>query len=141
MPGHNFNGGTVPPNILQTTERPDVVFVNYDLKEITLLELICSYVTNMDSANIYKSTKYNDLKKDLEKAGWRTKLIPFEIGSRGLVSKRNKIAISQILQEVKIKTNQKSLFVDLSKIALLCSLSIYQAHGQTTWQDPPYLTP
>ena len=57
LPGQNFNGGTVPPNILQTTERPDVVFVNYNLKEITLLELTCSYETNTDSANIYKSTK------------------------------------------------------------------------------------
>ena len=77
----------------------------------------------MDSTNIYNSTKYNDIKKDSEEAGWRTKLFPFEIGSRGLVSKRNKIAISQIQQEVKIKTMQKALFIDMSQIALLCSFS------------------
>ena len=141
LQGHNFNGGTVPPNILPTAEKPDVVIVNQSLKEITILELTCSYETNIESANTYKSTKYNDLKKDLEKAGWKTKLIPFEIGSRGLVTKRNKTTISKALKEVKIKINLKKLFIDLSKIALLCSYSIYQAHGQQTWQDPPYLTP
>ena len=73
LPGHNVNGKkTVPPNILPTAERTDVVIVKQTSKEITILELTCSYETNIESANTYKNTKYSDLKKDIEEASWKT---------------------------------------------------------------------
>ena len=72
LPGYDFNGGTIPPDILTTTSRPDIVFVERETKEIKLFELTCLFENNIDSANTTKFDKYKDLKNDLIKAGWKT---------------------------------------------------------------------
>ena len=52
--------GTVPPDVLVTSERHDLVF----------LELTCSFEEqNIDSAYLRKSSKYTDLKTNLLEAG------------------------------------------------------------------------
>ena len=40
--------------------------------------------------------------------------------------------------QLKIKHNQ--IMKEMSKISLLCSFAIYQAHCQPSWQDPPLLS-
>ena len=62
LPGHKMNGGTIPPDILATSSRPDVVIVDRSSKEIHLLELTCSFEKNIETAHILKSRRYNDLK-------------------------------------------------------------------------------
>ena len=141
LPGHDFNGGTIPPDILTTTSRPDLVFVYRESKEIKLFELTCSFESNIDSANKIKFEKYQDLKKDLESAGWRTELVPFEVGSRGFISKRNITSITKMAKLVQVKKRHKSLLTELSQVSLLCSFTIFQARTQPTWQEPPYLHP
>ena len=141
LPGNDFNGGTIPPDILTTTSRPDLVFVYRDSKQIKLFELTCSFEDNINSANITKFEKYEDLKKHLESGGWKTELVQFEVGSRGYISKRNIASITKMAKLAHMKKRHKSLMTDLSKISLLCSFSIFQARSQLTWQEPPYLHP
>ena len=124
--GHDFNGGTIPPDILTTTSRPDLVFVYGKSKQIKLFELTCSFEDNINSANITKFEKYDDLKKDLESAGWKTELVPFEVGSRGYISKRNIASITKMAKLAHMKKRHKSLMTDLSKISLLCSSTIFK---------------
>jgi hypothetical protein len=81
------------------------------------------------------------MKSDLENMGWTVYLDPFEIGSRGQVTKRNKNTIRKTASHISKKLNHKTLISDLSKISLLCSFSVYQAHSQPTWQSPPLLHP
>ena len=90
LPNFWLNGGTIPPDILPTGLRPDLVIINRAERKITLLELTCSFECNIETANIRKTKNYNDLKADLEKSGWKVALTPFEIGSRGLITKRNR---------------------------------------------------
>ena len=66
------------------------MLINRTERKISLLELTRSFECNIEAANIRKNKNYNDLKEDLEKAGWKVALISFEIGSRGLVTKRNR---------------------------------------------------
>jgi len=80
-------------------------------------------------------------KSDLVKAGWTTGLTPFEIGSRGYVTKRNFSTITQITKKVPLPIKYKKFITGLSQISLLCSFSIFQARCQPTWQDPPFLHP
>ena len=136
-----LNGGTIPPDILPTACRPDLVIINRIEKKIELLELTCSFEKNIESANILKTRRYNDLKDDLEKAGWNVMLIPFEVGSRGQVTKRNREALTNVLKRNKLKVKNSNFFKDVSKISLLCSYSIFQAHCVSTWSAPPYLHP
>ena len=141
LPNFWLNGGTIPPDILPTGLRPDLVLINRKERKIELLELTCSFETSIERANICKTKCYNDLKSDLLKEGWKTTLVPFEIGSRGLVNKRNRESLIAVMKRNRIKLRHTQLFKDLSKISLLCSYSLFQAHCVPSWQDPPSCTP
>ena len=139
--GYKTNGGTIPANILCTLERPDLVLVEKRSKLIILLELTCSFESNIEAANSRKKLKYQDLKRDLEAQQYTVTLLPFEGGARGQVTKRNRNALESLFRTNKIKVKTGQLFKDMSKIALLCSFSIFHAREQPTWQSPPYLSP
>ena len=141
LPQFWLNGGTIPPDVLVTSFRPDLVIIDRNKKSIELLELTCSFETNIESAHLRKTKNYNDLKVDLEKAGWTVFLVPFEIGSRGLMTRRNRDSLIKVLKRNSIKLKHALIFKELTKISLLCSYSIFQAHCVHTWQDPPHLHP
>jgi hypothetical protein len=141
LPNFWLNGGTIPPDILPRGLQPDLVLINRKEKKIELLELTCSFETSIERANIRKTKSYNDLKSDLLKEGWKATLVPFEIGSRGLVNKRNRESLIAVMKRNRIKLRHTQLFKDLSKISLLCSYSLVQAHCGPSWQDPPVLHP
>ena len=73
-----------------TKTRPDLVIINRAEKRIELLELTVSFEKNLEKAHLMEVKKYLDLQSDLQKAGWKTFLVPFEVGSRGQVTVRNK---------------------------------------------------
>ena len=141
LPNFWLNGSTIPADILCTSQRPDIVIIDRKKRHIELLELTCSFETNIESANLRKTKNYNDLKSDLQNQGWNVALVPFEVGSRGLMTKRNQDSLIQVFKRNTIKLRHTSLFRDLAKISLLCSYSIFQAHCVPTWQDPPFLHP
>ena len=103
LPGMTYNGGTIPADIVATSLRPDIVLVNRKDKSIEILELTCSFEKNINSANLRKSTNYLDLKTDIETAGWKTSLLPFEVGSRGQITTRNKKAIIESCKRNQLK--------------------------------------
>ena len=141
LPGMDQNGSTIPPDILLPTSRPDLVILNREDKKIFLLELTCSFESNVDSANITKTLKYTQIKQDIEDKGYTCILLPFEIGSRGYVSKRNKVALMTVFTATKMKTNAAKCITQLSKISLASSFSIFHAFTQPSWRDPPLLKP
>ena len=63
--GYKINGGTIPGDILCTLERPDIVLVERKSRKITLLELTCSFESNIDAAHLRKQRQYQDLKKTI----------------------------------------------------------------------------
>ena len=139
--GLSFNGGTIPPDVVSTQLKPDLVLLNRQEKKIFVMELTCSFERNITAANLRKTTKYTNLKSDLEDQGYSCTLVPFEIGSRGYVTTSNRRSIVNIFAATKIKTNALKCIKELSKISLLCSYSIFNAYTQPSWRDPPYLTP
>ena len=141
IPGLDINGSTIPPDILVTLSRPDLVIINRSLKHVYLLELTCSFERNILAAHQRKSTKYTSLKNDIESAGYSCFLIPFEIGSRGHITRGNRINIVNTFIQNKINTNAHKCIKQLSKISLLCSFSIFHAYQQPSWRSPPFLTP
>ena len=141
LPGMSINGGTILVDIVATSLRPDIVIVNKQEKFIELMELTCSFEKNIDAANLRKYTNYLDLKSDIEAAGWKTSLVPFEVGSRGQITQRNKKSIIDSCKRNQLKIKHNQIMKEMSKISLLCSFAIYQAHCQPAWQDPPLLSP
>ena len=139
LPGFDFNGSTIPPDILVTQSRPDLVIINRSEKKIWLLELTCCFEKNEQSAHARKNERYNALKTDLEERGYICHLIPFEVGSRGHVSRANKTNLMNIFATNKLKANVFKCIKGMSRISLLCSFSIFHAYTQPTWRDPPFL--
>ena len=141
LPGHQINGGTIPADILTTSQRPDLVLINRTEKKIALLELTISFEKNLESANLKKRLRYENLATDLRERGWETDNVPFEVGSRGLVTKRNKKSISDTTKKFNVKITKSLIYKNISKISLLCSFALFQAHCQPDWQSPPFLHP
>ena len=97
LSGHGAgNGGTIPPDVLVTTQRPDLFIVNRDLKKVILLELTVPWDMNIDSSHGIKSRKYASLIGDLERH-FSVEAYCFEVSVRGLVSKANKARLKSFL--------------------------------------------
>ena len=138
--GQDINGGTIPPDVLVTQSRPDLVLLNRNEKTICLLELTCSFESNSQAANIRKSLRYSTLKTDLEENGYKCFLIPFEVGSRGHIHKSTKSSLFNIFTTMNISAKHNQCMKNMSKISLLSSYTIFHAYTQPTWRDPPFLT-
>jgi hypothetical protein len=59
------NGGTLPPDILVTSQRPDLVLINCQTGSIIIFELTCLWDSNVDRSHEYKCNKYSALITDL----------------------------------------------------------------------------
>ena len=61
--GHQINGGSIPADIITTSQRPDIVILNRKTKYISLFELSVCFEKNAESANfIRKKGTINYLK-------------------------------------------------------------------------------
>ena len=54
--GLSFNGGTIPPDVVSTQLKPDLVLLNRQEKKIFVMELTCSFERNITAANLRKTT-------------------------------------------------------------------------------------
>ena len=77
---------------------------------------------------------------DLEDKGYATHLVPFEITSNGHIMKQSKSSIDKVMKEFGIRLTP-SVYKNMSKISLLCTMSIFHAYQTKEWVDPPLLTP
>ena len=75
------------PDIIKKTKlRPDIVIHSASSKQIIMVELTVPYESRIEEAHIYKKEKYQDLSKELEEAGYKSKVMPVEIGARGFAA-------------------------------------------------------
>ena len=73
--------------------------------------------------------------------GFKCSHVAFEIGSRGYINNRNKLALGGLLRRVKSKTKFATFYKNISKISLLCSFAIYCARNEPEWTTPRLLSP
>ena len=143
IPGWLINNSTIPQNIITTLQRPDLVILEENKKTVSLLELACCFEReqNFTNANNRKQERYSALTTDIENRGYTVNLVPFEIGSRGLIKIQTK---SDLLLCLKTQHSFKignNFFKEISKIALLCSFAIYHSGQDPVWVSLPLLTP
>ena len=72
-----------PPHIVSTLQRPDIVIYSNAQKTIIMIELTCPSEFNFQKNNEFKLNRYNNLRADCEKAGWKCHLFAVEVGARG----------------------------------------------------------
>ena len=140
--GAKVNGGTVPPEIIITSQRPNLVIINKNTTPSTvfLVELTCPFTRNIRAANTRKRARYEFLAADIKEAGYTCMNIPFEIGSRGHVTLSNRNTLLQICHVTGVKKIQQ-VIRNCSKLVLLGSYIIYNARNSQDWTGQDYLKP
>ena len=137
--GHTIAGGTIPPHILVTNQRPDLVMVWNDPKQIMLVELTVPFESNIKDAHSRKIDRYKALVQDLNETDYDTSYEAIEVGQRGFIDAENKTRIKQILAKCNGNKKPKEIINDLSKAALLASFVIFYSRHDQTWSDAPLM--
>ena len=137
--GETINGGTVPPTIVPTNQKPDICFVDESRKAVTIFELTVPFETNIETAHQRKEERYASLTHDVTTAGWTCTLICVEIGSRGLITPQNKRRLQKLLKLCGCRTSYPQLRDRLLKTVLFGSYTIFQGRSVAGWQIDQYL--
>ena len=134
--GWRVNGGTVPPDLVLTEQIPDLVIIDRTVMpaKVVLLELTVPWdsATSFKAALDRKTARYERLALDLEERNFVVSNMPFEIGCRGVIDKRNSLVLETICNLIGIKAHQR-LKGALGRIALLGSYRIYLARRSSEW--------
>ena len=145
LPDFNIAGGTVPPNIAVTSQKPDLVIINNNVSppECLLYELTCCFDTRQgfQNASTRKMDRYKDLKDDIKANGLSCHIMPIEVGSRGFLPRRVKLALSSLLFSTTTIKHPTEYLKNISKLSLLCSFTIFNARREKEWTSPPLLLP
>ena len=140
--GAKVNGGTIPPNVLVTIQRPDIVIINTNTSptSVLLVELTCPFTRNIVAADTRKRARYEFLTSDIEAAGYQCSNLPLEIGSRGHITPKNRELLVYLCHTFKVKKFQQVLR-NCSKLSLLGSYTIFNARSSPEWANSGYLNP
>ena len=71
--------GTVPLDVMPTTQRPDIVVLNRTDRRIIIFELTVPWDLNVENAHRLKMDKYAALVSDLEEGGYTVFLFCLEV--------------------------------------------------------------
>ena len=143
LPNFQVNGTTLPADVIVSVgegSKPDLVILNREERIIALLELTCSLPKSADNAHQRKLKTYTQLAIDIEEKGYKVFLMPFEVISSGHITRTNKTNVKNTLRQFRIKV-KNSLYIDMAKIALLCTMSVFHAYQVKEWVSPPLLSP
>ena len=141
LEGYKVCGGTIPPTIVQTSSRPDIVIVDNRNRTVWMLELTVSFESNFEAANRRKKERHSSLAADIEDENFQCNNLPFEIGSRGHISSDNKSTLVLMHQLCQPKESLSKFIRNISKISLLASYSIYLSRNESNWTSVELLRP
>ena len=119
------------------------MLLDREKKLIVLLELTVvfdSSLTSFKNAEDRKSVRYQRLTLDLKALGYTAHNMPLEIGSRGVITKRNHMVLATICGMCGIK-NVETFRRTLGKIALVASHRIYLARRSSEWSGGQLVKP
>ena len=140
LEGQMIAGGTIPPDILVTNQRPDIVIKWNDPKELLLIELTVPFECNIQDAHKRKIDRYESLVQDLNETDYDVTYVSIEVGQRGLINKENKIRLKHILDACECNKSPKEVIADMSKAAVLASFVIFYSRHEQSWTDAPYMS-
>ena len=126
-------GGTIPPNILVTSQKPDLVIVNKNEKAISLIELTVPWESRLEESRRLKTERYSSLISDIKLKGYKTDFIPLEVGVRGILNRENQESIRKISKLCNERTSSKSLHKSISKSAVSASYFIFLSRDEEAW--------
>ena len=130
LPGYRLpDGGTIPPELVVTNQKPDIVLIEEKTDNVELFELTSCTDSkyNIDLAHNLKRKRYEVLASQL-KAG----LQPFEVCALGNIPKHSRETIRYLVG----KKAARETFKSLAKIAISASYYIFNRRRNAEWHAP-----
>ena len=128
-------GSTIPPHILVTKHRPDLVLIDNEKKKIHILELTSCFdrTSNIDGARSRKRTRYASLVRGINSSEneWTATLDTLEICSLGSIRKDTRETLTKWVGRRKAQ----KLCRKLAKIAIAASYFIFNARSTTEFHQ------
>ena len=125
---------TIPPELLITTARPDIVIFNGS--DVLLLEPTVPHNSKQMIIEAHKRKEgkinYNCLLGDLENIGVNSTLITLEIGSLGHWLSSSSGILTKHLDSI-TKSNFRALLDEAGKIAITASFQIFLSRHEKHW--------
>jgi len=140
LPGFLGHGGTIPPEILITPVKPDIVLISKDSKDIVVIKLTSPSEPRIGISRAGKSSKYAATVQDLKDLGYEVKLFTIEVSARGILSKENRESVKMITKLSRDGTNFQKVCKNLSKIAVISSYFIFLSREEKEWTKPSLIT-
>ena len=113
------------PELLSTSERPDIIIWSYASRKVLLIELTCPAEEGIDAAKVRKGKKYMDLINQIsEHTKWKVSFMTIEVGARGFVGKSLWNCLGKLGFSHSASTK---ICKSVSLIAAKCSYAIYLA--------------
>ena len=135
---NKMNGGTISPDVALTASRPDLVLIDRSCNppHVILAELTVTWdsLNNTDRARDRKEARYQYLCEDIRERGFKCTNLPFELGTRGYISPRNRETLFFLCHLCKVKKPKQMLKL-LGKMSLLASYQIFLARKSQTWSS------
>ena len=141
IPGFSTSSnGTIPANLCVTSLVPDIVIVDERKKTVDIFELTVPFDTRIDEAHRIKSEKYNHFISDIN-SDYTTKVVPFEISSRGQVSRPNRERLRELHKFTDKSLKLKDFVNNISSIAIASSYYIFVSRKEPVWSNTPTISP
>ena len=134
--GHQTqSGGTIPPEILVTTLKPDIVIVDRKSNNLEIFELTVPSESRISIAHNLKLEKYQHFSSDITR--YKVSVNPFEVGSHtGYISRDNKQVLARLHKFCKGDIKFKCFRNNVSAIAVLGSYFVFNSRNIETWHTP-----
>ena len=128
------HGGVIPPDIIVTQLRPDLFLFNAAKRMAVIFELTCPWDSNIQRSHDFKEQKYAALVQDLSR-DFTVFQFSVEVSARGQITKANRARLKSFAYKccANSRVTTKFLIERCSKVALLCSYSIFGARKEPTW--------
>ena len=125
------DGGTIPPELVVTNQKPDIVLIEEKTNAIELFELTscADSKENIKNAQARKKVRYEVLKSELN-----AKLQCFEVCALGNIPSHARETIRYLVG----KKAARETFKSLAKIAISASYYIFNRRRDTEWHSPSY---
>ena len=128
-------GGTIPPSMMVTNLKPDIVIIDEKTKSMKVFELTVPGEARLEIAHKLKMEKYSHFATDIKSHS--VTVIPFEVGShQGHISRENKERLHTLHKYCKKDVKVKKFRDNISAIALLGSYYIFNCRNQEAWSTP-----
>ena len=140
LPGHTApGGGSIPPELCVTSQKPDIVIIDNHMKAIHLYELTCPAERNIDTRNNEKSNKYAHFTTDITHLSCKVNC--FEVSTKGFLNTRNHSTLNTLHKFVKPGITKTQFKSNISALSLTASYHIFLCKDEPTFMEPPFLLP